>query len=204
MRYVIKKNKAALYYLENTDIDINAKNTQGANALHLALENKNEAMALRLLGKGIEIGSHTVEKYKQGGNTMLHLALKYNCLNVAREILRKQPNLVNEKNDLGKTPIEMVTGLTGKKHELLPLMELLSYQQKIKLRADDSYKLASFCGIFRFFGFNYSAGQKKGAVEKLIKVYLDGEDASCLKDHKGALNNGRLKEINKNLKRTRP
>ena len=87
--------------LLETDVDINAKNSDGCTALHVACETGNNKIALLLLGKECDINIRD-----KNGNTPLHLACQAGSFQVCEEMLKANCN-INARNNDGDTPLFM-------------------------------------------------------------------------------------------------
>lgn len=144
------------------------------------------------------------------GYNALHLAALEGRSHVIPLIIERHPGLIDSLTSDSKTAldiagankkIECVNELMKIKKINLPLkdksklneklMTFFTYERETKLRADDDYRNRWKAG--------YSAGQKKEAVAAYRQVMFGYADASSLKKHKGALTQGRLGKIIKEM-----
>jgi ankyrin repeat protein len=82
------------------DANLNVRDEFGATALHYAVAYKNFDVIALLLEHGADVALQD-----RDGSTALHVAIEYNLLQVAEELLKKNPGLIAIADKHGNEPL---------------------------------------------------------------------------------------------------
>ncbi|HEY4832375.1 MAG TPA: ankyrin repeat domain-containing protein, partial [Waddliaceae bacterium] len=85
--------------------DIEAKNTKGETPLHIAVRLGKEVIFNSLITKNA-----SPECKDNQGNTLLSSAARNGNLNIAKTLLKKHPDFINQPNNAGFTPLRLAAG----------------------------------------------------------------------------------------------
>lgn len=103
IHHALETNLNVLTYLLQKGTNPNTKNADGMTILHLAAGSGNMEVAEIILNNSyVRVDNKSSEK--TGGNTALHLAVKYEHLDMVEYLCEKGASL-NIKNDSGSTPL---------------------------------------------------------------------------------------------------
>jgi ankyrin repeat protein len=201
--------------LLKNDSSINARSKSGATALLFAIENNHpEIVDVLLEGKAdTSITLQTTTSYHStfkvvAGDTPLHAAAKGGHANILKKLMIGEAFNKNIKtlNSEQETPLDVV------KHEVKPLLALENYSTQREMLSGDFKIFTLFCmrfeRTFTFFGHRFGCTKQEkldavSALKKVIYTSNNKEDLENLKQHKKALENGKLGSIYQDLRKYR-
>ena len=93
--------KVVSQLLKNPKLKIDEKDKEDQTALFYAMDNEQEEIALQLIDKGADLSL----TFNEIDESYLALAIRYNLSKVVEKIATKKPELVNQADDLGFTPL---------------------------------------------------------------------------------------------------
>lgn len=179
-----------LKMLENPTLDMNvACSSEGDTFLTMACARDDRAMVDRLLARddiNLNLGC-------RDGSTALHIACRYGRTEVVQKLLEKGagPHRTDKK---GTSPIDIA--MRQNNVEMVELLLRYYIQQYIDKRARGDTFESSTGKLFSFFGHKNDKKSKISAATALLDALDNPQNsAAILKEHKGALFDGRLSYI---------
>ena len=95
------QKKLVSQLLKNTKLKLDEKDKEDQTALFYAMDNDQEEIALQLIDAGADLSL----TFNDIDESYLALAIRYNLSKVVEKIVMKKPELVNDADALGFTPL---------------------------------------------------------------------------------------------------
>ncbi|XP_071444003.1 alpha-latrotoxin-Lg1a-like [Hetaerina americana] len=120
------------YLVEGKGANFNERDKWGDTSLHVAVQRNHLDIVKYLIEKGANINSRG-----EYGNTPLHVAAKHGNLDIIKYLVEHQAANFNERNNNGRTPLDMTV---GSRHGKLDVVKYL-IDQGASINGRDNYGL---------------------------------------------------------------